>query len=476
METHVRAFWEQYGLSAQRLTLVGVSGGADSLALLSAMHAAGLPVAVAHFDHALRPESAADARYVQEVCHAMGVPVVVGRADVRAMAQEQHLSLEDAARRVRYAFLFTQAEKQSAQAVAVAHTADDQVETVLMHLLTGSGLDGLRGMQPCFLPNPWSEHIPLVRPLLRVTRQDVLRWCRQQGLQPLADATNQDRRFLRNRLRLDVLPLLETCNPQVRAALLSVAQLAEDAEEALAQWALEAGEVCVRRRASGCVQVDVTALRALPRAVQQRVLRHTLRALGGDLRELGYAGLERVRTLSSGHLPLPGGLRAVRDSDGLWLLVDGVHPPTDDWPQVDAATRERLPVPGEVAMAGGWRIRAQWVEDIPAALAAAQGNENPFQAWLALRERDTVLRIAVPQPGVRLRPLGMRGHTVKVFDLMSNAHIPRRVRAHWPLVYAGDSVAWVPGLHMDEAFRLSSHTPRAVFLRCWRADTLGQTG
>ncbi len=474
METRLRRFWERYRLSPQRPVLVGVSGGADSLALMSAMHAAGLRLVAAHYDHGLRPESAAEAGRVAQVCRRLDVPLVRGRGDVAAYARARRLSLEDAARRLRYAFLFAQAEARQAQAVAVAHTADDQAETVLMHLLTGSGLEGLRGMRAYALPNAWSETIPLVRPLLESSRAEVEAWCRAQGLLPVQDASNRERRFLRNRLRLDVLPALEACNPQARAALRRAARLLGDADEALGQWAAQAERACVPRRASGWVQVNPQALATLPAAVQRRVLRNALRALGGDLREIGFEGVERLRRAAAGSLHLPGGLRAVRESDGLWLLAEGAHAPRDAWPQADESALGPVHPPAEVRLLHGWRLRARPAEDIPAALAAARQNRDPFRAWLALPAEDAPLQIRLPQAGERIRPLGMGGRSVKLSDLFINARVPRRVRAAWPLVYAQGRLAWVPGLRVDEAFRLHSGAGRVVVLRCWRSDALGQ--
>jgi len=475
MEMRLRRFWEAHHLLPQRPVLVGVSGGADSLALMSAMHAAGLRLVAAHYDHGLRPESGAEAGLVAQVCQRLGVPLARGRGDVAAYARSQRLSLEDAARRLRYAFLFAQAEEHGAQAVAVAHTADDQAETVLMHLLGGSGLEGLRGMRAYALPNPWSRRIPLVRPLLESSRAEVEAWCRAQGLVPVQDASNRERRFLRNRLRLDVLPVLEACNPQVRAALLRSARLLGDADAALGQWAAQVERTCVPRRAERWVQVNPQALEALPAAVQRRILRQALRSLEGDLREIGFEGVERIRRLGHGQAHLPGGLRAVRESDGLWLLAAGAHAPRDAWPQADEAALGEVHPPAEVTLLYGWRLSVRPQRDLPAALTAARRNRDPFRAWLALPTGAAALQIRLPQAGVRIHPLGMGGRSVKLSDLFINARIPRRARARWPLVYVQGRLAWAPGLRVDEAFRLHSGSGRVLVLHCRRGNALGET-
>ena len=190
--------------------LVGVSGGADSLCLLDILIRLGYPVLVAHFNHLLRPEASDDARAVEGIADMLKVPLVLGEGSANDYAQEHNLSIEESARNLRYRFLFKRAEIHDAKAVAVAHNADDQVETVLMHLLRGAGLDGLTGMPYRALPNPWSETIPLVRPLLGIWRTEIETYCTERELNPVIDRSNIDTTFFRNRLRHELIPELDT--------------------------------------------------------------------------------------------------------------------------------------------------------------------------------------------------------------------------------------------------------------------------
>jgi tRNA(Ile)-lysidine synthase len=215
---------EECGLVAERPVVVGVSGGADSLCLMYALAELGYPLVVAHFDHRLREQSNEDAGLVQTLAGQLGLPFALGSADVGALAREKHLSLEEAARKARYTFLFEQARQAGAQAVAVGHTADDQVETVIMHLLRGAGISGLKGMTFRGLLPEWDAQIPLVRPLLNVRHEDALACCESRGVVPAEDASNLDKSFFRNRLRHELLPLLESYNPQVRESLLRMAR------------------------------------------------------------------------------------------------------------------------------------------------------------------------------------------------------------------------------------------------------------
>ncbi len=471
MHTRILRFWEKYALDPRHPVLLGLSGGADSTALLAAVRAAGLPVVAAHLDHALRPESAQDAAAVERLCRRLEVPLVVERRDAGDYARREGLSLEDAARRLRYRFLFGQAERLNAQAVLVAHTADDQVETLLMHLLTGSGLRGLGGMLPYVLPNPWSAAIPLARPFLEVSRAEVLAYCRARDLPVLEDASNRDTRFLRNRLRYELLPLLETYNPQVRAALLRSASVLAEAEAAIAQWAASAGGL--HPCGANCLQLDEAALAALPPAVQRRVLRRALTALGGDLREIGFEGLETARRFclerrAAGQRLLPGNLRLLRESDGLWALAGEGEAPRDSWPQMADAAPQNLALPGELPLESGWVLTARKAAPAMEGWEAARKNRDPFRAWIDLGETRPALTVRPRFPGDAIEPLGMPGHSVKIGDLMTNRKVPRRVRARWPLVCAGERIVWVPGLRMAHPFRLRRGSRNVLLLTCRR--------
>ncbi|HYO89770.1 MAG TPA: tRNA lysidine(34) synthetase TilS, partial [Candidatus Limnocylindrales bacterium] len=206
---------ERHALFPRGTTLVlGVSGGADSLALLHALAALrrrlGLTLIAATLDHGLRGrDGAADAAHVDALAEAWHVPVVVGTADVAALAVQQRAGIEEAARNARYAFLAEVARSHGAGRIAVGHHADDQAETVLMHLLRGAGLDGLGGMRP-LAPVPGAPDLMLVRPLLGVTRAQIAAYCARHDIAARDDATNADTALTRGWLRHELLPLMHS--------------------------------------------------------------------------------------------------------------------------------------------------------------------------------------------------------------------------------------------------------------------------
>ncbi|HEY4718942.1 MAG TPA: tRNA lysidine(34) synthetase TilS, partial [Anaerolineales bacterium] len=261
--------------SRQKLIL-GFSGGPDSLALLHALHVLEQPLVAAHLDHGLRPESAIEAEQAGQEAAFLGVPFLSERKDVGTFAEENRLSVEEAARQLRYAFLFKVAERQGASAVAVAHTADDQVETVLMHLLRGAGMAGLRGMAPRLLPNPWSAEIPLVRPILGIWRLEVLEYCAAQGLQPVQDASNQDTIFFRNRMRQDLVPQLETLAPGFKRRLAQSASLVAADYEVLASLTEATWRRCLSQQAAEYLELSRPAFLVELLSLQRAVLRRAV--------------------------------------------------------------------------------------------------------------------------------------------------------------------------------------------------------
>ncbi|HET7737516.1 MAG TPA: tRNA lysidine(34) synthetase TilS [Tepidiformaceae bacterium] len=212
--------------------MVALSGGPDSLAcllvLLELREAYGFEVIAAHFNHMTRPGSARDLERVRELCRAMGVEISTGEGDVPAVARQQKRGVEDAGRMMRYQFMGFVAGKEGAGAIATGHTADDQVETVAMRFLRGTGVRGLRGMLPSS-PLPGAAAQKLVRPLLELRRIDTVAICDAAGIEPIVDESNMDTRFTRNRLRNETLPLLRQANPALDTALLGLAANAREA-------------------------------------------------------------------------------------------------------------------------------------------------------------------------------------------------------------------------------------------------------
>ena len=285
--------------------VVGFSGGQDSTALLHALARPhlGLHLIAAHVDHALKADSATVAARAQDLAADIGISCETVRVDVNAYRQQlPGGSMQQAARAARYQALGDVVQKHQAAALLVAHTADDQAETLLLHLLRGSGLTGLTGMrleetfEPLRLGPPLSEReketplqkLRLVRPLLRVSRATTLAYCTLHGLAYIDDASNQSRAYTRNRVRLDLMPVLEQFNPAVRTVLARTAELAAEDEATLDQFIARTLEQLEEQKHT--FRLDLW--RAQNRAVQRRLLRLSLRQLVGQTTDMADAPIE----------------------------------------------------------------------------------------------------------------------------------------------------------------------------------------
>jgi tRNA(Ile)-lysidine synthase len=301
MET-VLGFIRQHGLVLTGGTLVvGVSGGPDSVCLLhllvrlkdrldSSLH-------VAHLNHMLRgAESENDAEYVVAVARELGLGVTAERRDVRSYRAEHHLSLEDAARRVRYRFFAEVAESLGADRVAVGHTADDQVETILMRLVRGSGAKGLQGMQPVAeLPPLGGKGLRVIRPLLKVSRRETEIYCRQHGLTPRVDSSNLLPSQLRNCIRHQLVPLLRSYNPKIDEALLRTAETLTS-ELSFVEDHVNKVWYGVVTEGKEAILLDKKGFLALHPALQRHLLREVVRRLLGDLEDVEWKHIERMRS------------------------------------------------------------------------------------------------------------------------------------------------------------------------------------
>jgi tRNA(Ile)-lysidine synthetase-like protein len=454
--------------------IVGVSGGADSIALLHLLTRAREPLGiqphVLHVNHQIRPgEAEADARFVEAICADWGVPCRVATLDVPALAAQYKLSLEEAARQARYTALVGEANRVGAGVIAVAHNADDQAETVLMHFLRGSGLAGLRGMLPVtdlgayHLLEPLSRPLKLIRPLLTIPRTAIDDYCAAHHLETRLDSTNLDTTYFRNRLRHEVIPLLETLNPNLRVLLGRTAAVAAADYDLLEKLLDDAWESVVISASSGRVEFDLSKWRALPLALQRATIRRAAWLIRESLRDVGFEHVEgALRVALEGstgaEATLPGGLALRVGYDRFSIGPVEARPPAPDWPLLEPGTAIPLGGLGVVALPGsGWRLTLESFD------GARTGPEweailaDPWAAPLDAGRLGTALSLRTRQPGDRFHPQGMDG-SQKVSDFMINQKIPAAWRAHLPLLVSGGEIVWLCGWRVDARFVVTEDT------------------
>jgi tRNA(Ile)-lysidine synthase len=425
--------------------LAAVSGGADSVGLadvlVSLVPELDLKVHLVHVNHGLRPEADAEQLSVERLAGDLGVPCHVERVTVRRDPPWEGLEAE--ARRARYGAFRAVAERIGAQRIATAHTADDQAETVLMRLLEGAGPRGLAGIAPV--------RGLLIRPLLEARRTDVEAHLRARGLAWMEDASNRDPRFLRNRVRHDVLPFLErTVDPGIAAGLARSAGLVRALMDDLEGAGERALARLGRRGGAGWV-FGIADLRALPREIAAETLRAAALSLGhsGAMRGAGQRALRRLLApdIPRG-LVSAGGL--VIEKSGRWLRVGRGR-------LADLEPREFV-VPGVLPL-----------PEIGAALAARR-----FEAgagYVVPRDADTVafdadripsrLTVRARRRGDRFMPWG-GAQERRLKSFLIDAGVPRWERARVPLLEADGDLIWVAGLRRGQAAPVGPGTTRIL--------------
>ena len=497
--------------------VVGVSGGPDSLCLLHTLCRLGetmdLRLHVAHLDHATRGDaSEQDARFVQSVADAWGLPVTIERRNIPALADEHGLAFEETARRVRYAFMDRVAQRVGASRIAVGHNADDQAETVLMHIVRGSGLSGLRGMLPLTplksyrLLAPFEEGSQrrrcadgkgtaealtqdaasaslkaretgstscLIRPLLEVPRRDIEDYCEEHGLNPRFDRSNLDTTYFRNRLRHELLPELEHYNPRIKARLRHLAAVVAADYELIAEARREAWEGVIREERGDGVVFDQSAWQALPVSLQRATLRHAAYRLRRSLRDVTFAHVENARRVAlegeTGKAStLPMGLELRVGYETLTVGdADGNGPPPDEpllWED------EPLPVsvPGTTPLPETeWILTSHPLDRW--SMAEVASPDHPWTGYLDAETLEKPLVLRSRREGDRMEPLGMGGKHAKVSELMINLKIPDAWRDHVPLLVAGGEILWLCGRRISERARVDEQTEEVARFRFERS-------
>ncbi len=408
--------------------LVAVSGGADSVALLCLLQRLAadrrLSLEAAHLDHALRPDSPADADHVRALCRQLQVPLSERRIDVAALARAGRGGLEEAAREARRAFLRQVAGERRCDLIALAHQRDDQAETFLLRLLRGAGSAGLAAMRPLDLP--------FVRPLLAFPREELVAWLAEEGIAWREDPSNRDLTLTRNRVRHELLPLLESYNPAIRPHLAELCrQLAADE----ADWQARVGAE-LRRHAEfppGECRLPCALLKDATPAMAGRLVRAALQVVRGDLRRLDAGHIQAILALALAERP-----QGEACLPGAWVgRRYGVLRIRRQPPLVRPVVPQVLAGPGSYPLGDG-RELVVTLDEHP------QGGSRDI-AEFAAGGLCFPLLLRGPQPGDRFRPLGMSGSR-KLQDLFVDLKLPREQRQEAALVFSGDRLLWIAGI------------------------------
>lgn len=457
-------------LQAKDSVLVGVSGGPDSVALVHILRelspALSLRLGIAHLNHGLRGQDADnDADFVSSLADKLDLPFHIKKEDIRAYANKEKLSLEEAARHVRYAFFDEIAFKHRYNKIALGHQADDNAESILMFIIKGTGPAGMAGIAPV-------REGRIIRPLIRLTRRQIMRYLDAKRLPHVTDSSNLDPNFLRNRIRNHLIPVLQSAyNPGIIQTLNRFGEIFRSEQEWLRNLLGPVFESVVMHAEKDSARLSLKGLRGLHEAARRRVIRKAIAAVKGDLRRISFAHVASatrlVRADCEGRsLDFPDRIRIQKIGDALVITKEETAlrriDPRACRPQ-PGALRYHIGEPGDAPETlhiekAGLRLRltVMAAENLPELHKTGQRvaffDMNKLQFPLVLRNF---------QPGDRFTPLGVRG-SQKVKKFFIDHKVPADQRHRCSILLSGDTIAWVVGHRIGEQFRIEPATRRIL--------------
>ncbi|MFC4767564.1 tRNA lysidine(34) synthetase TilS [Effusibacillus consociatus] len=431
--------------------LAGVSGGADSVALLYVLHELaeeeGWELHVAHVEHGLRgEESIEDARFVEDLCCKLNLPFHLGQPHVKAFAEEKNVPTQVAARELRYQFFEETAQSIGANKLALAHHADDQAETILMRILRGTSVSGLAGIP---LRRQMNE-LELVRPFLYIGREEIEEYCRVANIPYRTDSSNALTEYFRNKIRLQLIPLLQSqYNGNIKRALLQLGKIAADEDRYLEEQTEVLLQQAMLEKNDKKMTLQTCRLLDAPVALQRRTITLILYYLCGHTKEWEAKHIEQILRLAqhsnpSARIDLPDGIQAWREYDLLHIGKKmGYSSPAEE-------IRAELPVPHlleETVSVPHFFELSEF--PIRGSLELVKGSVSPSNPWEAVFDYDDIkgrkFVIRSRRHGDVFRPQGMAG-TKKIKEILMEARVPREQRDHWPLWVLENQIVWVTGI------------------------------
>ena len=425
--------------------LVACSGGLDSTVLLDLLIRSrdklNVELTAATIDHGLRPDAGIEAEHVRRSCEAAGIPWSLLSVRITDQQQQQH-GVEAAARQERHGALGAEAQRIGARFIALAHHRDDQAETVLMRALVGTGIRGLAAMRP--------RAGDRIRPLLEFSRKDLLNYAKDRGLTWREDPSNEDMRYLRNRIRHQLMPRIEqVVDPSSAPHLAALAQRCAVDDRYLTELAEQAAGLAHDQPP----ELPIARIAFLDRALQVRILLALVHRVDAQSFP-GHKHLDAALALLEGSsrrsgVDLPGGLRLERDGDRLRALRPAPR-------QTPTYQETALVIPGSQRWPGTEHVIHAELHQDHSRIGQAPG-AGKWRAWFDQDQLTSPVRVHTLKPGCRIRLHGGPGSR-KISDLLSEAKIPRELRASWPIIADAERVLWVPGCRSSDAARVDTKT------------------
>jgi len=435
---------QEYGLLKKKdKILIAYSGGVDSSALLHLLlelrEEWSFELFLGHFNHKLRRSAEKDERFIKDMAQKHSLPLFIGREDVQAKAQAMKQNIEETGRKLRYEFLRKKALEIGEAKVATGHTMTDQAETFLMRLMRGSGLRGLSGIFPVV------DGL-VVRPLLEVEREDIEAYLKAKKVESRVDESNFDRRFLRNRIRLELLPYIrENFESTIVASLGRITSIIREEDTLLDEIAREKAKNAIMIKRSG-VSLELRSLLSLPRAIARRVVRNFISELRGSLRKISFEDVESVLTLAEGkEYSLKEDLVLRREGSQVFLKKKAAPVQYEyEWDGEGILDIKEL----------GLRVKGNRIKEknIPHFRF-----DDQTRAFLDLGKLRFPLVVRSRREGDRYHPLGAPGQK-KVKEIMRAKGIPLSERGRHPVFLSKGEIVWILGLPVSERFKIEKET------------------
>lgn len=437
--------------------IVAVSGGPDSVALLHILNRIkeeyNLHLRVAHLNHLLRDEAHIEAEFVRELAERLNLDFSYREIDISKLAKDENINIEIAGRKARYTFLSKVAEENEAQKIAMGHTADDQAETVLMRLLRGAGIEGLKGIPPI--------RGMIIRPLIEINREEILKFLRQNGFEWKIDISNQSSLFLRNRIRCDLLPKIERdYNYRFRDSLLKLAEICREEDTFVSNLAMKKLKSSIIEHNSDGISLDKKKITSLPVVLRKKVFRHILKMMWSGLERIQYAHLEGIENIlknqESSELILPHDTKFII-TDGTIYIKSGAHETKTESKYFEY----EISNPGEFMIP---EINMKIIVSLDRIDDIKLNYNDKNRAFFDADKISFSLIVRGRKPGDRFQPYGMKG-SKKIKELMIDEKIPYKRRGAIPIFESKNEIIWIGGIRRAEIARIDKSTQSILSIK-----------
>lgn len=439
---------------------IGVSGGPDSVALLHILYRLreefGIEMFVGHFNHMFRPEFSNNAKvFVKSLAEELGLPFILREYDVPQYIKRKQLSPEEAARELRYNFFTEEAKRCNANKIATGHTADDQAETVLLRIIKGSGSRGIKGIPPV-------RDNKFIRPLIDLSRKEIENFLKKNNIKYLLDPSNTEPIYLRNKVRLELIPTLKKeYNPNIIKALTNLSNILREEEDFIEGILEDVSDEILCIKENNRLEIDINSFSKLALAIQRGVIRRGIELLNKEIKGISFRHISDIlgllnKNLSGKSLNLPKGLVVHKEYNKLILIKDR----EGNFGCFDYNYDVR--VPGKINIQIG-KFFYQFIFEVKEIDKISIDFENKNTAFLDFDKTGEVFVIRNRRPGDRFHPLGMKG-TKKLKEYFIDEKIPRRERNTLPLIANNNNILWVTGKRISEDVKLIEKSKKALII------------